>query len=134
MTRARPKPPDADPPPVDRERVRRLLGLANDLRESGVSLHYHQIMTELAEASGNTLAIYVFTAIPDDVPLDDDRLDAFADGLTGVHPCDTPMRLSPWSGSGRGGGCLLEYPPEILGRVAKQSSVSPAPSGGASRH
>ena len=87
MTRAR-QPAPADPPPVDRERVRRLLGLANDLRESGVNLHYHPLMTELAEASGNTLASSVFAFICDDLKLDDDRLDAFADGLTGVHPCD----------------------------------------------
>ena len=88
MTRARPKPPDADPPPVDRERVRLLLGLANDLRESGVNLHCHSVMTELAEASRNVLAIYVFAFICDDAKLDDDRLDAFADGLTGHRLCD----------------------------------------------
>jgi len=88
VTRARPKPPDDDPPPVDRARVRLLLGLANDLRESGVNLHYHPLMTALREAAHNPLAIYVFTFVPDDMTLDDDRLDAFADGLAGVHPCD----------------------------------------------
>jgi len=88
VTRARPRPPDADPPPVDRDRVRRLLGLANDLRESGVNLHHHPLMTELAEASRKPLAIYVFAFICDDATLDDDRLDAFADGLCGVRPCD----------------------------------------------
>ncbi len=73
--------PPAEPPPVDRSEILRLLYLANEARERGVNLHHHPLLEELAEAAGKTLAVYVFAFCPDDRRLSAAELDRLADGL-----------------------------------------------------
>ena len=73
--------PTTDPPPIDRAKVRAILGAANVLRESGVSLHHHPIMEKLEEASGHPLAYYIFISTVDTTKLSSAELDDLTDGL-----------------------------------------------------
>jgi hypothetical protein len=78
----RPHPqPEPETPPIDRAKVRAILGEANALREAGVNLHHHQILEELTEASGHPLAMYIFAFTVGATPLSSAKLDEFADGL-----------------------------------------------------
>jgi len=76
------------PAPIDRAKVRALLGDANALRESGVSLHQHPVMYALEEVCRDPLAYLVFIAYPDDMKIPDAELDELADGLVN--------RTMPW--------------------------------------
>ena len=79
----RDKPAPEPEPPIDRAKVRALLGEANALRESGVSLHQHPIMYALEEVCRDPLAYLVFIQYPNDYKLSAAKLDELADGL--VH-------------------------------------------------
>ena len=80
--------PVTDPPAPDWAKVRAILEEANVLREAGVNLHCHEVLERLEEASGHPLAYLVFAFTCGGAELSSAELEAFTDGLTGVHPCD----------------------------------------------
>ena len=73
--------PEPDPPPVDRSRVRALLGEANAARERGEVMHQHPTLLALEDVCNSIAAYYVFMRYPDNYKLTDAELDELADGL-----------------------------------------------------
>jgi hypothetical protein len=73
--------PTPEPPPIDRAKVRALLGKANVMREAGEGLHHSPVMAALEAVCGNPLAYYAFAFTPDDYHLSAAELDELADGL-----------------------------------------------------
>ena len=73
--------PAPEPPPVDRAKVRALLGEANAARERGETMHHHPTLLALEDVCNRIAAYYVFMRYPNTYKLTDAELDELADGL-----------------------------------------------------
>jgi len=69
--------PEPETPPVDRAKVRAILGEANAARERGE----HPTLSALGDVCNSIVAGYVFIKYPDSYKLTDAELDELADGL-----------------------------------------------------
>ena len=73
--------PPPEPPPVDRAKVRALLGEANAARERGEIMHHHPTLLALEDVCDSIVAYYVFAFTSDDYRFSNEELDDLAERL-----------------------------------------------------
>lgn len=73
--------PAPEPPPVDRAKVRALLGEANAARERGENMHHHPTLLALEDVCDSIVAYYVFAFTSDDYRFSNEELDDLAERL-----------------------------------------------------
>lgn len=73
--------PAPETPPVDRAKVRALLGEANAARERGEIMHHHPTLLALEDVCDSIVAYYVFAFASDDYRFSAAELDDLADEL-----------------------------------------------------